>query len=84
MNPLSLLWQLCASLSRVIAMADDVTAAGQAITRTARAAAENYEVKTQAQLDHELSEYVATLTSAGAKDSVAATKAKQSGSLPNI
>lgn len=77
MNPITLLFQLCASLSRVISMADDITASGQALTRTARAAAENYETKTQAELDNELQLYIASLNDEGSKASVAKTQARQ-------
>ena len=77
MNPITLLFQLCASLSRVISMADDITASGQALTRTARSAAENYETKTQAELDNELGVYLASLKDEHTKESVAKTRARQ-------
>ena len=77
MNPLSLIWQLCASLSRVICMLDDVTSAGQSLTRTAKAAAENYEVKTSVELQDELEKYVASLNSDSAKATVTKVKGIQ-------
>ena len=77
MNPITLLFQLCASLSRVICMVDDVTSAGQAITRTAKAAAENYETKTQVELNDELTKYVESLNSESSKATVAKVKSLQ-------